>query len=269
MAWFTPKQIAATGLVFLMQFIYAGVFFSFAQYYPLLVDQFDSTYAFIGFIGTSVSGFSNFVSPISSALVSRFGYATVIPVAGLLVALAFILTSLETQAWQLFFSYSILFGASCGTISHLSLSFLLEVIETKKEVALAMGISNIGTGLGYISISCFVAYFANIHSILDCSKLFLCLSGTGFFIFLLSPLLCMVVPNDQRATGTNPSESVGMLCSRNKHRRNASNSSFQQIQEKVQRPHGWELLVSKDGYAARSLFISQIIGFSMTVIPFK
>lgn len=272
MAAFTSKQITATVLVFFMQFIYAGVFFSFAQYYPLMVKEFHSSYAFIGFIGTSVSGFSNFVGPVSSAMADRFGYAFVIPVAGLLVALAFILTSFEREAWELFFSYSVLFGLSCGTISHLSLSFLLEVLESQSEIALAMGISNIGTGLGYISISCFVAYFANVHTILNCSQVFFCLSATGFFIFIMSIIIFIFFPLDiDKDEQHNPS-----TLSDSDDGAGGDSSESDNILPRSENPeapkrtiHGWELLCSSEGTSARLLFFSQIVGFSMTVVPFK
>lgn len=116
-----------------MQFVFAGVLFSFSEYFLLLVDKFNVSYTYVGSVGTvlwfrqsnlliflsaiiillqAIGGFSNFVGPLSGRLVLRYSYQVVIPLAGILLGLAFFLTSFDTEAWQLFFTYSVLWISS-------------------------------------------------------------------------------------------------------------------------------------------------------------
>lgn len=56
-----PRKLLVIFLVFTMQAVFAGVLFSFAEYFLLMVDKFNVSYAYVGSIGTAVGGFSNFV----------------------------------------------------------------------------------------------------------------------------------------------------------------------------------------------------------------
>lgn len=119
-------------------------------------------------VGVSVSAFANFIGPLAGLSVQRFGYSALFLFWGLLCASSFFITSFINlpvngipptgQVWQLFFSYSLLFGVSGGMLSQLCFLFLFDQFKDEKSLKSAIGISTAAVGLGYASWSCVAAH---------------------------------------------------------------------------------------------------------------
>lgn len=303
------RKVVSILLVFVMQFVYSGVFYSFGEYYAILVKDYSSTWVLIGFIGTSVSGFSNWVGPLSGKLVLDYGYEVIIPVSGALLALSFLLTSYTVDAWQLFFTYSFMFGCSCGILSHLTMIFLLDTLD-ETEVGTGVAFSHIGAGLGYMTLSFLAAYFTVVHQILTLDELFRIYALFGVLVIISSFISFLILPrgmekrhvdrdDDEEEEGGREEATVGR--SGNQIEDSAGDSiaerglfdaesSGMETAQGGKKPHragdqdtsrstgedakqssdkaGWALMLSKDP-RSMMLFISNILVFTMAVIPFK
>lgn len=274
----TSHKLIVIFTAFVMNFVFSGVLYSFSEYFGLLVEKYNVSYSLIGSVGTAVSGFSNFVSPVSGWLVLKLSYKVVIPCAGALISLSFILTSYAQYGWELYFTYSILFGVGGGILNNLALSLLVDAMTSKEETAYAMSISNIGAGTGIVAVSCFAAYFTNVEHILSLDELFRYMALLGAFV-VVEVLAAFVIIGDNitmkafdKKVGhdgtedtadeyapsieeqSNPDESISLLRGDIRHSKN-----------------GWDLLFSQEGVESKAvqLFVSQIFGIMMTIIPYK
>ncbi len=177
-----------------------------------------------------------------------------------------------------------MFGVGGGILSHLSLAALLDTMEGKQEVAFALAVSNIGTGCGIIGVSCVAAYFTNVHHILTLDELFRYMSLLGVFVTLVAILVFSVISKklETKTYESIPNESSNNAGGQTSQKLSTSDveqptsetsaliSQAEQTTPKEQK-FGWRLLFSREGFETKAvyLFISQIIGFAFTIIPFK
>jgi len=207
--------------------------------------------------GTALAGFSNFCASLSGHFINHVPYLVLILFAGSFISLAFISSSYVDYAWELYFSYSMLFGLGAGFISHLSLSIIIDIMESNDEIAFSLAVSNVGTGVGIIVISCTVAYLCNVHDILTVDELFRYMSLLGVLAMLSSFVLYKYIdPKHHSIRSNEENEELPLINEEGKTRSDL---------------HGWQLLFSWEGVEKRvvHLFFSNMLNFLVVLIPFK
>ena len=137
-----------------------GLYATYGMYYSLFVEDFNSTYSFMGLVGTSVSLFISVFSQANPWIEKTFGYSVCVVVGGLLTALTFFATSYDTNQYEVLFTYSMILGMS-GSVSYLVYGHLFENLDAI-ELKWAFSGIQLGTALFYILFSCFVEY--KLHS---------------------------------------------------------------------------------------------------------
>jgi MFS family permease len=163
------QKIIAFIIAFLMQFIYSGIFYSFCELVEMFAVEMDANYVKLSIIGLTVGSFSNWIGSFSAT--HSVPYELIVPLAGVVLVLSFFLTSLDYIAVQLFLTYSVLFGLSCGLLNHLSLKYLMNTCNTDEFITY-LAFSHIGTGMGFIFFATLFAYVVTIHNIVPWRGLF-------------------------------------------------------------------------------------------------
>ena len=249
-----------------MQVVFGGVFYSFAQFYSLIKNSFsNSTYAYIGFIGTALAGFSNFVGPLSAWLVLKYGYLAVVTFSAVVFALGFIVTSYDNMQWELFFTYSVVIGLSGGIMNHLSMAFLTDSLSSREELGYGLSISNTGTGCGLIMISCIVAYYCNVNDYQTWQQIFRYLSLLAVVVIAAAALVVSQSPTDLTQKYASDQREVEVVMEQRGERESLIDEGAEKTADKLK---GTELLFSSDKRAVY-LFISNVVGMSFTPVPFK
>ncbi len=144
-------------LSLLVKFVFWGLFSTFSMYFQILVDYYGSSYALIGTVGTGVAAFSSFAGTLPGVLVAKYSYPILFVVGGLLMAASYFWTSYDGSAWEMFFTYSILFGFSGGILSQISVSLLFDAVPDDLVTMIVVS-TNAAAGLGYVFFACFSAY---------------------------------------------------------------------------------------------------------------
>lgn len=264
--FWTKEKALAILFVWVMQVVFGGIFYSFAQYFSLMKDSFsNSTYSYIGFVGTSLAGISNFVGPTSAWLVLNHGYLVVVMVSAVVFALGLILTSYDNMQWELFFTYSVIVGVSLGIMNHLSMAFLTDSFSSREELSYGMAISNTGTGIGLIMVSCIIAYYCNVHEYETWEVIFRYLSLLSVVIVAAAAFVVAQAPEDLTKTHANDRREIEVVLG---EQRLETQPLVDDPNKKDCDLSGIDLLFSSDKRALY-LFISNVVGLSFTPTPYK
>lgn len=266
----------------LVKFVVWGLFSTFSMYFEILVEYFDSTYALIGTVGTGVAVFSSFIGGLPSFLEERFSYPSLFIVGGILIGAAYFWTSFDTLGWEMFFTYSLLFGMSGGILSQISISLVFDAVPEEMVGFITVG-SNSAVGLGYMFFSLVSAYALYTVGI-SWQALFrwFALGGVSITVmsvsFLWSDDLKEHNNNHDRrqhtttsgnitsAPGAPADESTSLLRSFSED--NQGNAVVTDgVEEDDSIIHGFELLLHSQD--ARSLFVSNFIGLATRNLPLK
>jgi MFS family permease len=107
----------------------------------------------------------------------------VVALAGLCIGLAFLLTSYDTYAWQVYFTYTLLFGIGGGVVSQASIGFLFDNVGS--HASLGVAVVTAAIGVGYIIFSCLAAYYLS-SDIMTWRGLFRIYAVVGFMTIFLA-----------------------------------------------------------------------------------
>lgn len=249
-------------LSFWVHFIYVGMFTSFAEFFAILVTSFDSNYAFFGFVGTSVAAVTNFLGPLPQMAVEAFSYPAVISVLGVMLFLAFFMTSFDVYEWEFVFTYTLLFGVTAGFLFQNAMTLVYDACDPE-EVGWAMGVATAGAGMGYAGFSCLAAYFVVVNEILSWREMFrifaysglsVTLAGIMSYFFLQKNIETRYcdIPDQELAS---MSESEPMV-------------TEEGSSKKENKKYGYELLFSGDANCWK-LFVSNFLLFMVDLVPIK
>lgn len=274
-------------MALLVKFVFWGIFSTFSLYFETLVDYFDSSYAVIGTVGTGVAAFSSFVGTLPGILASKYPHPLIFGIGGLVMAAAYFGSSYTTADYQLYFTYSILFGVSGGILSQLSISLLFDTLPEEIVGLVVIG-SNSFVGLGYIFFACISAYVLYGLEV-SWTILFRYFSLAGLSITLMSFFLISrhsapsSHPTQQDIEEVQTLEAVAnvteespLLSSSSKDKTNSStfaavdektNSSTTAVSADSTEPYGFELLYHKAD--VRNLFVSNFVGMATRNLPLK
>eukprot|EP01039_Chlorochromonas_danica_P018346 gene18346-22031_t len=108
------KKASIISLAFIVEFTCWGLFYSYSMFFTSLVEDLNSSYAFMGFIGTFVLAVAYFMGTIPAMLVEATSYGVVIALAGVFLFLSFFITSYDMNDWEALFSYALLLGIANG-----------------------------------------------------------------------------------------------------------------------------------------------------------
>jgi MFS family permease len=180
-------KAAAILLSFYTSFVFFGLMFSFAEYFEIIVEAFDSNYATIAYFATSVAGFSKFAGTLPTVALEKFGYPICFGAATILLAAAFFITSYDVYTAEFFFSYTILFSISLAFLMQFTQTVLYDVFD-QSEIGFAFGASITGAGFGIMGFSCFAAYYSVVNDILSWRELFRYYSLIGFSLVFVALL---------------------------------------------------------------------------------
>ena len=149
------KKASIISLAFVVEFICWGLFYSYSMFFTSLVEDLDSTYAFMGFVGTFVLAVAYFMGTIPAVLVKLTSYGVVIALAGVFLILAFFVTSWDTNQWQALFSYALLLGIANG-FTVVVFNYFVDHIEN--DFNMAISVTTTAAGFGMMVFSCLAAY---------------------------------------------------------------------------------------------------------------
>lgn len=267
-------EVVVIVLAFLVQAIFWGLFMSFAEYFEDLVDGFNSSYTYMTSVGVDAAGFANMACYLSAYLVIRWSYGGVVAFSGICIGLAFLLSSYDTSSWQIYFTYTILFGIGGGIVSQASIGFLFDNAGSHANIGVAVVTASIG--VGYIIFSCLAAYclssglttWRGLFRIYSCIGFLIVFLAFGFYyyghnsekrfnsIVLNSPedileeeRLLMEGEETSERSEEGSSRSLSSLPS----------SELTSSKKQRKKKSGFELLFSKEGRGVQCLFVSHLL----------
>jgi MFS family permease len=138
-----------------LQFVTWGLYYTFGMYYANMVTDFNSSYSFMGMVGTGASAFIAVFSLINPWLAKTFGYPFCVFFGGILTAVAFFSTSFVTNQYLVLLTYSVIFGMS-GSITYMVYGVLFDNIT--ENLDLIMTAISIAINVAYVLFSCFAQY---------------------------------------------------------------------------------------------------------------
>lgn len=266
-------------MALLVKFVFWGIFSTFSLYFESLVDYFDSTYAIIGTVGTGVAAFSSFVGTLPGVLASKYPHPLIFGIGGLAIAAAYFWSSYDSAAWQLYFTYSILFGVSGGILSQLSISLLFDTLPEDIVGLVVIG-SNSFVGLGYIFFACISAYVLyGIDAPWTILFRYFTLAGLSITAMSIS-LLCAQRTETNNQVGAQSDHAddqpieqmegvteVSPLLSSSAKAHPSIATANQTTIAIIDEPHGFQLLLLSND--VRKLCISNFIGMATRNLPLK
>jgi MFS family permease len=138
-------------LCFLNTLFARGAFGSFSVFYVALLEDFHWSHA----VGASIVSLNSLVyasvSPGVGFLFDRLGPRVLMPLAGLLMGLGFILSGFSDSLWQLYFYYGIVAAVGQGGLGFVTQSALLSAWFVRRR-ATAIGLATAGQGFGLITL---------------------------------------------------------------------------------------------------------------------
>jgi MFS family permease len=128
-----------------------GAVASFSVFYVALLEDFHWSHA----VGASVVSLNSLVyasvSPAVGYLFDRLGPRALMPLAGLLMGLGFLLSGFSHSLWELYLFYGILAAVGQGGLGFVTQSALLSAWFVRRR-ATAIGLASAGQGFGIITI---------------------------------------------------------------------------------------------------------------------
>jgi MFS family permease len=138
-------------LCFVNTMFVRGAFGSFSVFYVALLEDFHWSHA----VGASVVSLNSLVyasvSPGVGYLFDRLGPRALMPLAGLLMGVGFILSGFSHSLWELYIFYGILAAVGQGGLGFVTQSALLSAWFVRRR-ATAIGLATAGQGFGMITL---------------------------------------------------------------------------------------------------------------------
>ena len=161
-------------------------------------------------IGSLSFGLVLFTGPLTTALCVRIGCRAVTVLGALMIGLGLFLSSYVTASYQLFFTYSVLFGVGSSCCYFTSVLILSEYFS--KKLVFANGIALAGSGVGTLVLALFTNYLMETFQWRDTLRI---LSATAVVILLVGWIYRAVpapfVPNES----TEPQKMFNMALFKN------------------------------------------------------
>jgi len=138
-------------LCFVNTMFVRGAFGSFSVFYVALLEDFHWSHA----VGASVVSLNSLVyasvSPGVGYLFDRLGPRALMPLAGLLMGVGFILSGFSRSLWELYIFYGMLAAVGQGGLGFVTQSALLSAWFVRRR-ATAIGLATAGQGFGMITL---------------------------------------------------------------------------------------------------------------------
>jgi len=184
-------------LCFLNMLFVRGAFGSFSVFYVALLEEFHWSHG----VGATIVSLNSLVyagvSPAVGYAFDRLGPRVMLPLAGFLMGLGFVLSGFSNSLGELYIFYGVLAAVGQGGLGFVTQSALLSHWFVRRR-ATAIGLATAGQGLGMITI-------------VPLAQIFISRVGwRGAFIFLGALILATVIPLNAIFQRRNPGE-VGQL----------------------------------------------------------
>eukprot|EP01033_Poteriospumella_lacustris_P002202 gene2202-1607_t len=303
------KKASIISLAFIVEFTCWGLFYSYSMFFTSLVEDLNSSYAFMGFIGTFVLAVAYFMGTIPAMLVEATSYGVVIALAGVFLFLSFFITSYDMNDWEALFSYALLLGIANG-FTVVVFNYFVDHIEN--DFNMAISVTTTAAGFGMMFFSCVAAYLL-INDIMHWREIFRVFSSAGAVVIVTAlgfqyyeptkvPRVVddeatagerrAILTEEQRAAGGVVSETPAAAgdseenpLTHRKHKDHkhevphpahlepetplSRNDSDSSDPSAKAQAHGWELVFSPTDHRALYLFISHFFAFATSFFPFK
>lgn len=139
---------------FFIAVIVGGNCFAFGVFYPVYIDEFQSTQGSVAWIGSISACLVVGPGPLTGAIADRYNNRYVIILGAVLVGLGFFLASLSTELWQLYFTQGLLAGIGYSLSFISGVSVVSQWFTSNRGVA--VGIMVAGSGIGQLIFSLMV-----------------------------------------------------------------------------------------------------------------
>ena len=183
-----------TAVGFIIEFLVWGSFYNFAVFYSSIVTYFNSSYGFIGFCATTMSSLGLIISPLAAEMVIHTSYGVSMFAMALFYIAAYFFSSLDTAAWEFFFSYGVLLGCCCA-LNAVVFNYLVDNMDGDHDSAISVMTS--AAGLGAIFFGCMSAYFL-MNTNIDWQTAFQYIALTGVVLIAGALVLAFLDKSQHR-----------------------------------------------------------------------
>lgn len=254
-----PRKLAIVILGFFFEFFVWGLNYSYLIFYAEYVTVFKSTWAFMSIVGVSAVSIGNFISPLAAWVITRTSYSFVMCCCGILLGLAFYVTSFDDFGIEVFFTYSTLFGAATGCFYCLFNYFIDNLGPEGTNIAISVATSASGFGL---LLYCSVAAYYIEYGTTSWRVILRYFALSGFLVILIALGFGFLDRSSRKTRGNNHPDTSG---TDGEHEMNLRSSSMsesdgQQLSAPgevspliagIKRPrgyvaHGWKSYFSSD-----------------------
>lgn len=141
---------------FLIHLVVLGNVYAFGVLYPVLVEAFDSSLGSTAWIGSIAFGITTGAASLTGAWADKYGNQKVALAGGVLMALAYFLSSTATELWHLFFTHGVMAGFGYSMSFVAAVSVVSQWFSSRRALAVGMAVS--GSGMGQFAVSLVSGY---------------------------------------------------------------------------------------------------------------